>query len=170
MSHLMLPRMDVRRRSLPNDRPRVAVAVREAGALLMVQQGRGRWRYRWDLPGGKVEPGETLLQAAARETLEETGCRVIVHGLCGRYDYRSPSGRSRQRVVWFGELIDGVLRRDGDEILEARWMSFERLRAMRDDQLRRPDLLRRILDDLQRGRRDDLAVFTEQIDRTMHAA
>lgn len=170
MSHVVLPRMEVNRRSSANDRPRVAVVVRDAESLLMVQQGRGRWRYRWDLPGGKVEPGETPLQAAVRETCEETGCRVVIHGLCGRYAYRSPMGQPRQRVVYFADLLDGVLRRDGDEILEARWMSFKALNAMRDDQMRRPGLLRRVLRDVRLGRREDLALFTEHVNRTVSAA
>ena len=31
---------------------------------------------RWDLPGGKIEPGESIAEAAMRETLEETAMRV----------------------------------------------------------------------------------------------
>ena len=42
----------------------------DGNRLLMLRNGR------WDLPKGKVEPGETLLQAALRETLEETGIAV----------------------------------------------------------------------------------------------
>ncbi len=40
----------------------------EAGNMLLIQRNG-----RWDLPKGKVEPGETLLQAALREVEEETG-------------------------------------------------------------------------------------------------
>mgnify|MGYP002623514742 CR=1 FL=1 len=43
----------------------------EAGHLLLIRRNG-----RWDLPKGKVEPGETLLQAALREAREETGIRV----------------------------------------------------------------------------------------------
>lgn len=41
------------------------------GTMLLIQRNG-----RWDLPKGKVEPGETLLQAALREVEEETGIQV----------------------------------------------------------------------------------------------
>ena len=53
-----------------------AVAVVRDGAVLL---GRRRGSYGdglWQTPGGKPDPGETLLEAAVRETLEETGLAV----------------------------------------------------------------------------------------------
>jgi 8-oxo-dGTP diphosphatase len=41
--------------------------------VLLVQRGSALGRGRWSLPGGKLEPGETTIQAAHRELLEETG-------------------------------------------------------------------------------------------------
>lgn len=46
--------------------------VTDAGGARLLIQRNGRW----DLPKGKVEPGETLLQAALREVEEETGIKV----------------------------------------------------------------------------------------------
>lgn len=52
----------------------------------------------WELPSGKVDPGETLDQSLAREVLEETGLTVTaVSRYLGKFDYRSSGGkRSRQ--------------------------------------------------------------------------
>jgi 8-oxo-dGTP diphosphatase len=51
------------------------VAVRE-GALLLVQRGTDPQSGRWTIPGGRVEPGESLATAVEREMFEETGLRV----------------------------------------------------------------------------------------------
>lgn len=67
----------------------VGVAVLDDGRLLLVQRGRDPGRGLWAVPGGKVELGESLRDAARREVEEETGLAVEVG-----------------EVVWVGEFID----------------------------------------------------------------
>jgi ADP-ribose pyrophosphatase YjhB (NUDIX family) len=61
-----------------------AVARREGGngEILLIQRADNA---HWGLPGGHVEPGESVAQAAAREVLEETGCAIEVGRLIGVY-------------------------------------------------------------------------------------
>ena len=47
----------------------------------------------WEFPGGKVEPGETPREAAARECLEETGCEVRVRSAYPIVDHQYDHGR-----------------------------------------------------------------------------
>lgn len=59
-------------------------------AVLLVQRGSALGRGRWSLPGGKVEPGETTLEAAHRELLEETGVTATLLQHVGDFSVELP--------------------------------------------------------------------------------
>lgn len=68
--------------------PRVGVGavVVKDGALLMVRRAKEPARGLWSLPGGHVEVGEYLSDAARREVAEETGLEVRIEGLAGIFE------------------------------------------------------------------------------------
>ena len=51
----------------------VGVLLVDGDRVLLIQRGRPPQKGRWTVPGGGVEVGESLEEAAARELLEETG-------------------------------------------------------------------------------------------------
>jgi ADP-ribose pyrophosphatase YjhB (NUDIX family) len=61
-------------------RPTVAVGafVLDGDRVLVIRRGRPPGEGLWSVPGGRLEPGETLAQAVAREVREETGLVVEV--------------------------------------------------------------------------------------------
>ena len=63
-----------------------AIIERDGGIVLIqraIEPGYGRWTF----PGGFVERGEVAEEAAARETLEETGLTIETTGIVGLYTY-----------------------------------------------------------------------------------
>ena len=63
----------------------VAVIIRGGKALIGRRPEGTRLAGLWEFPGGKIEPGETAEQAAARECREEIGCEVAPLGILARH-------------------------------------------------------------------------------------
>ena len=61
-----------------------AVVHDETGRLLLIRRGHAPHAGSWSLPGGRVEPGETVAQAVEREVREETGLAVRAGAEVGR--------------------------------------------------------------------------------------
>jgi 8-oxo-dGTP diphosphatase len=67
-----------------------SAAVWRGNAVLLVQRAKDPTSEAWTFPGGHIEPGETELEAARRELLEETGVEADFAGLAGRYNVIRP--------------------------------------------------------------------------------
>ncbi|AYG04594.1 NUDIX hydrolase [Gryllotalpicola protaetiae] len=103
-----------------------AVITDDAGRVLLVLRGTEPEKGRWSIPGGSVEPGETLAEAAARETFEETGLRVSV----GRelWCVTIPAGDERMFEVHdFAATVTGGELASGDDADDARWVTAAEL-------------------------------------------
>jgi 8-oxo-dGTP diphosphatase len=60
-----------------------AVILDDQNRVLLVERGKPPGEGLWSLPGGRVEPGERLAEACAREVREETGLQVVPGALVG---------------------------------------------------------------------------------------
>lgn len=104
----------------------VSAAIVRDGKILVVRRARAPARGLYTLPGGVVEVGETLVEAVAREVLEETGMTVEPVALAG---FREAVARDAQDRVerHFVILCFAARWRAGEPVLneeldEARWL------------------------------------------------
>ncbi len=139
--------------------PHVTVATlieRDDRYLLVYEEADGRKVY--NQPAGHLEPNETLIEAAIRETLEETAWHIRLTGVIGVNLYTAPSNNVTYfRTTFIGEAISHNADRPLDQgIIDAVWLTYEEILA-RKDQLRSPMTLK-IIDDYRAGRRFPLAV------------
>lgn len=102
-----------------------AVVLDPAGRLLLVRRGREPSLGLWSVPGGRVEPGETPAQAAAREVAEETGVQVQVGALLAVVDLPGDFV-----VHDFAATAVGGALRAGDDAADARWCTPAEVRAL----------------------------------------
>lgn len=138
----------------------VATVVVDGGRLLMVEESVGGRRVL-NQPAGHLEPDESLIEAALRETLEETGWDVRLTAFVGAYQWKAPlqadgsGGRHYLRFAFAAEPVRHHPGRALDEgIVQALWMSPAELQA-RADQHRSP-LVWRVAADFLGGRRHSL--------------
>lgn len=102
------------------------VVVRLGDRFLVVHERKHG--QLWYLPAGRVEPGETIFQAAERETLEETGVAVAVDGVLRVEHSPSPTGcRVRVFVVARPRAATSPKTIPDEHSLEARWVTLEEL-------------------------------------------
>lgn len=95
----------------------VACTVIETnGGIVLLKRDINPQKGKWVMPGGYVDRGETVEQAARRETMEECGLEVRIKNLLGVYSY---SGEATVIVVFAAEYLSGELVA-GDETAESR--------------------------------------------------
>lgn len=107
----------------------VVLAATETGrSVLLVQRGNPPFRGSWALPGGFVEQGEEVVEAAPRELAEETGLRVGELRLLGVYDRpgRDPRGWTVS-VVYLACVPSETAVAGADDAADARWFAADGL-------------------------------------------
>ncbi|WP_433505752.1 NUDIX domain-containing protein [Pseudonocardia halophobica] len=112
--------------------PSVFAVVRDdADRVLLVRRADDGF---WELPGGRVEIGESAVDAAEREVAEESGVAIKVLRVAGVYSdpghvVVDGTGEVRQQfaVCVHARPESGDPRPDGEETTEADWVSVDRL-------------------------------------------
>ena len=104
------------------------------GKILLVRRAFDPGAGKWSIPGGLVEVGEKLSEAAARETEEETGIQVEILELINVFDMVDLD--DAKRVKYHYVLVDflskpiGGKERICDEVTDIKWVTFDEAKTM----------------------------------------
>ena len=137
-----------------------AICERDGRYLLVRENADGRIVY--NQPAGHLEPGETLLEAVVRETLEETRYQFVPLALQGVYRY-SPASAGAMTFVRFlfrgevGEQFEGEL---DQGIIAAEWLSYEAVLACRSQHS--SPMVMQCIDDFRKGPGFPLDVISQE--------
>jgi NADH pyrophosphatase NudC (nudix superfamily) len=138
----------------------VAALTERQGRFLLVEERIAR-RLVFNQPAGHVERGETLIEAVARETREETAWRFTTEAFLGAYLWRHPgTGRSSLRFAFIGSVTDHDVHQPLDRgILRTHW--FSRGQVLEHHSRLRSPLVLRCIDDYLAGQRQPLSGIGE---------
>jgi ADP-ribose pyrophosphatase len=109
----------------------VMMAVDERKRILLVRQYRlPAEKYLWELPAGKLDPGETPLQAAKRELVEETGYKARKWTKLASF-FVSPGYVAERMTIYLAtDLTSGQATPMDDERIETRWFTSKEIAEM----------------------------------------
>jgi 8-oxo-dGTP pyrophosphatase MutT (NUDIX family) len=142
----------------------VATVVVRDGRLLLVEEYAGGDALVLNQPAGHLEPDESLLQAAVRETREETGWDVAPTAFIGAYQWQVPEGdgaNAGKHYLRFAFAAEAVRHDPSAEldagIERALWLTPEELQAERARW--RSPMVWRVAADFLAGRRHPLSLL-----------
>lgn len=141
----------------------VAAVVEHEGRFLLVEEETPDG-LRFNQPAGHLEQGESLLDAAIREALEETAHHFCPTALVGIYRWKVPECDTTYLRFAFTGYIGGVdaERRLDEGIVQAVWLDTETIRSQTDRH--RSPLVWQCIADYQAGKRYPLDLLTDYAD------
>ena len=127
----------------------VACVVERDGRYLMVEE-ISHGENVFNQPAGHVDEGESIFDAAIRETLEETAWNVELTGLIGLYVYTAPqNGVCYHRYCFSAKAVSETTQALDTDIIAAHWFSYEQI-ANLENKLRSPLVIKCLNDAIKR--------------------
>jgi 8-oxo-dGTP diphosphatase len=112
--------------------PAVGVVCLKDDAVLLIRRGTPPRQGEWSLPGGRIEPGERLADAALRELREETGVEAELIGLVDVVDGLFPEAGRHYVLIDYAARWTAGEPVAGDDAAEAVFLPFDEALARVD--------------------------------------
>lgn len=113
--------------------------IEQEGKYLLIQEAGEDIHGKWNLPAGQLDPGETVSEAARREIYEECGFKVELTGVCQIGSWKLVDNIAIG-IIFSTKIVGGEINFNPDEIMDAKWFTYDEILAMRSE-LRSADFL-----------------------------
>ena len=105
----------------------VAAIIRKEDKVFATQRGYGDWKDWWEFPGGKVEPGESPIQALRREIREELDTEISADQFLTTIEWDYPDFHLTMHCYMCSLLSDALHLNEHEA---ARWLGADELRSV----------------------------------------
>ncbi len=129
----------------------VSVSVMKDNKVLLIKENKPTAYNKWNFPSGRIETWEDILDAAKREVKEETGLEVELTCTTGVYNFVSETDHQVILFHFMGQIISGEIILAENEISDSKWVSFNEIENLKDEEIRNPLVIRQIVDEWQSG-------------------
>jgi len=106
--------------------------VEKSGKYLLVQEAKEKCYGKWNLPAGRLEHNESVVDAARREIMEETGCNVEITGICHIIN-KVLNDDIFISFIFKTKLIKENIKFNKNEILSVKWFTYDEILSMKDE-------------------------------------
>lgn len=141
----------------------VTTSIINDDKFLIIKENKPNALNKWTFPGGHIEYGEDILFAAKREVKEETGLDIELVGTTGVYNFISSTNDQVILFHFIGEVIDGHINLEEEGITESKWIKVNELAKFKKEDLREPQVLNQIIDNLLKEKVHSISLYNEKM-------
>lgn len=141
----------------------VTASIINDDKFLIIKENKPNALNKWTFPGGHIEYGEDILFAAKREVKEETGLDIELVGTTGVYNFISSTNDQVILFHFIGEVIDGHINLEEEGITESKWIKVNELAKFKKEDLREPQVLNQIIDNLLKEKVHSVSLYNEKM-------
>ena len=145
-----------------------SVSIFNEAELLIIKENKPNAVEKWNFPSGRIEFGEDIPYSARREVKEETGLDVKLIGSTGVYNFISSTNNQVILFHFIGEVTGGSINLEEDEIIECKWIKLNDLVKFENDDLREPEVLKQIINNLLKKNIYPINIYNKQVCETSH--
>lgn len=120
--------------------------IEKDNKYLLIQEAKESVRGKWNIPAGKLEQNEYIIDGAKREIKEETGCNVLLTGIL-QIGNKFINDDTMISFIFSTKLLDENISYNKEEILDAKWFTYEEIKNMKNE-LRQYEYIVEAIDNL----------------------